>query len=193
MALPILVMRPRRCYSPLESSPGTKPRKAINARAEPKRRKSCNSARISIAVSGSMPRKQRSHPTGSRYGACSASSARRASTSRWTGFRVIDRQLIVVDHRALGGVCPRQTVDPAAMRLGPMPARVVQAASPQQFAEAMAAPLLACVVARPGQIAHSLVGGRGRLHDGQESCAPELGQFARIPTIRLDVDRKSVV
>jgi NAD(P)-dependent dehydrogenase (short-subunit alcohol dehydrogenase family) len=62
----------RRCFSPLESSPGTSPRYAINAGAEANRRKSCNSARINIAVNVSMPRKQRSHPTGSRYGLVSA-------------------------------------------------------------------------------------------------------------------------
>jgi hypothetical protein len=37
-AFPVRVMRPRRCFSPLESSPGTSPRYAINAGAEANRR-----------------------------------------------------------------------------------------------------------------------------------------------------------
>ena len=40
--------------------------RAINARGDWNRRKSCNSARIGIAVSVSMPRKHRNQPTGSR-------------------------------------------------------------------------------------------------------------------------------
>ena len=73
------------------------------------------------------------------------------------------------------------------MRLRPIPPRVVQPAPQQQLAEAMATPLqvLARVIARPGQIAHGLVGRRRRLHDRQQSRAPELGQFAGIAPIRL--------
>ena len=140
-----------------------------------------------MAVSVSMPRKQRSHPTGSRYGACSAISARRASNSSEPRLRVIDRQLIVVDHRALRGVRPGQAVDPPTMGLRPVLARVVQAAPQQQLAEAMATPLqiLARVIARPRQIAHGLVGRRRRLHDRQQPRAPELGQLAGIAAIRL--------
>lgn len=104
------------------------------------------------------------------------------------GLRVIDRQLIVVDHRAFSRVGPRQTVDPATVRLRPIPSRVVQPAPQQQLAEPMATPLqvLTCIVARPGQIAPGLVGRRRRLHNRQESRAPELGQLARVAPIRLD-------
>ena len=77
--VPVRVMRPRRCFSPLESSPGTSPRYAINAGADANRRTSCSSARINIAVNVSMPRKHRNQPTGSRYGAVSAIVARCAS------------------------------------------------------------------------------------------------------------------
>ena len=73
---------PRRCFSPLECSPGTSPTYAINARAEPNRRKSCSSPSSSIAARVSMPRKQRSQPTGSRYGSSCAISAWRLSNSR---------------------------------------------------------------------------------------------------------------
>jgi len=56
-------------------------RVAINARGDENRRKSCSSARMSIADNVSMPRKHRNQPTGSRYGSRAAISARRASSS----------------------------------------------------------------------------------------------------------------
>ena len=74
------------------------------------------------------------------------------------------------------------------MGLRPVLAGVVQATPQQQLAEAMATPLeiLAGVIARARQIAHRLVGRRGRLHDRQQPRAPELGQLAGVASIRLD-------
>ena len=57
--------------SPLECSPGTRPRYDISARGGGNRRKSCNSARTTIAVSVSMPRKHRSQPTALTIGRAS--------------------------------------------------------------------------------------------------------------------------
>ena len=74
-----------------------------------------------MAVNVSMPRKQRNHPTGSRYGSRLGDLRQARVQLQQARLRVIDRQQIVVDHRALGRVRPRQTVDPRAMRLRPIP------------------------------------------------------------------------
>ena len=73
------------------------------------------------------------------------------------------------------------------MGLRPVPPGAVQPAPQQQLAKPMATPLhvLARVVAGPRQIAHGLVGRRGRPHDGQQSGASELGQLAGVAPIRL--------
>ena len=162
-------MRPRRCFSPLESSPGTSPRYAINAGAVAKRRKSCNSARISIAVSVSMPRKQRNHPTGSRYGSRSAISASRASNSTNRASMLIDRQQIVVNDGTLGGVCPFEAVDPLPVRAGPVAAGVVPSTPQQQLAQPMAAPLqiFARIIPCARQVANRLVFRSRRLNRRQ--------------------------
>ena len=133
-------MGPRRCFSPLESSPGTNPRYAINAGADANRRKSCNSASTNIAVNVSMPRKQRSHPTGSRYGrsARSRSAARRVHQPR---LELIDRQPIVVDDGAFGRTRPGETVDPPAVRARPVASRIVQAPPQEQLPQSMPTPL----------------------------------------------------
>ncbi len=181
-------MRPRRCFSPLESSPGTSPRYAINAGADANRRKSCNSARISIAVNVSMPRKQRNHPTGSRYGS-------RLGDLRQPGIQLhaaaprCDRS--PTDSRRRRRARRRastQAVDPLAVRARPVAARVVQAPPQQQLAQPMPTPLqiFPGIIPRPRQIPHGLVFGRRRLHRRQQPRAPQLHQLARIAAIRLD-------
>jgi hypothetical protein len=50
---------------------------------------------------------------------------------------VIDRQQIIVDNRALGGMRPRQAVNPPAMRAHRTATVAMQAAPQQQLAQAM--------------------------------------------------------
>ena len=138
------------------------PENAINARADPKRRKSCSSARISIAVNISIPRKQRNHTYRRLH---TALSRRRSPPSRTSN--------------SLSDVppCDRSPADNRPPRLAPPHASTslslptpdapasnyvpheVQPTPQQPLAQAMPTPLhiLARVISRPRQIPHCLV------------------------------------
>jgi hypothetical protein len=100
---------------------------------------------------------------------------------------VIDGHQIVVDDDPLGVVCPREAMDPLAVRARPVASLIVQAASQQQLAQPMPTPLqiFPGIVARARQVAHGLVFRRWRLHRRQQPRAPQLGQLACIAAIRL--------
>ncbi len=166
-------MRPRRCFSPLESSPGTRPRYAINARGDGNRRKSCSSARISIAVRVSIPRKHRNHAHRRairlRLGDLGEPRIERDQARR----QMIDRQQIIVDHHALGCVRPCQTLDPPPMRTRPVASAEVQASAQQPLAQAMARPLqiFPCIITRAAQVTDGFISWCRRLHFRQQSGA----------------------
>jgi len=100
----------------------------------------CSSAKIKMPSRCTMPRKQRNHATGSRYGLLCAISVSRASSSMSRAST--DRaEQIVLDHHALRLAVPTRGCRSMAVRLRPVAAAVMQAAAQEQFAEPMPTPL----------------------------------------------------
>ena len=86
---------------------------------------------------------------------------------------VIDRQQIVIHHDPFGRVLPCQAVDPAPMRLRPVPSAVVQAAAQEQLAHPVptALPIRSRVVTGAAQVADRFVGRRRGADLGEETRA----------------------
>ena len=135
-----------------------------------------------------MPRKRRNQPTGSRYGSVVATGRQLRIQLRQSGIELIDRQQVVVQDDPVGRMRPRQTIDPAPVRLGPRATRIVQPSAKQQFAEPVPAPLpiRACVITSPAQVAHRFRGRRRRPLLGQQPRAMQFRQLARVPPVGLD-------
>src|SRR5262252_8701333 len=56
-------------------------------------------------------------------------------------YRVIDRQLVVINDRPFGRLRPREAVDPATVRTRPVAAAIMQSTPPQHLSQSMATPL----------------------------------------------------
>jgi len=82
---------------------------------------------------------------------------------------VIDRQQIVINDGPLGGVRPRQAIEPLSVGARPVAPRIVQSSTQQQFAQSMPAPLqiFPRIIPRSRQIPDRLVFRRRRLHGRQ--------------------------
>ena len=139
---PCWLMRPRRCFSPLESSPGTSPRirhqrpgraRSGGSHAAPRGSAWPSACRCRGNTATTRP--------ASRYGSGLGDLRQARIQFQQPGLGVIDRQQIVVDDGALGRVGPGQALDPPPMGPRPIASRVVQPAPQQQLAQAMATPL----------------------------------------------------
>ena len=73
------------------------------------------SASIRVAVSVSMPRKQRNQPMGSRYGSVCAIFGQPRVELHEASLGVTDRQQIIVDDHVLGRLAPFQARNPLPM------------------------------------------------------------------------------
>ena len=94
------------------------------------------------------------------------------------GFEVVDRQQVVVHDHPVGRMRPRQTIDPAPVRLGPRATRIVQPSAKRQFAEPMPAPLP--VRARHHEPGRGRAPLRRRPHLGQQPRPMQFRQLARV-------------
>jgi hypothetical protein len=101
---------------------------------------------------------------------------------------MIDRQQIIVDDHALGGLRPVEAVDPLPMGPRPVPPAVVQPTAQEPLAQAMATPLQigTGIITRPTQVANRFLLRRRRPDLRQQPGAQPLRQFARIATIGLN-------
>ena len=146
-------MRPRRCFSPLESSPGTRPeighqrraaRETVGSRATRPGSASPSTCRCRGSTAAT--------PTGSRYGSVSAISRQLRHRAPQPRLRC-DRSPADSPRRprARPACAHSRRLDPLPVRLRPVAPGVVQAAAQQQLAQAMAAALqiLPGIIARP--------------------------------------------
>ena len=155
------------------------------------RRTSCNSARIVIAVSVSMPAEASEPPDGLAI-------RRGVRQGRQGGIQRLQsrldlgqRQTIIVHDLALRLVLPGQTVHPPGMRLRPGAAGGLEPTTQQQLPEPMPTPLpiTSRIVAGPDQIPGRFLGRRRWVDFGQQPRAQQLRQLPCIAPIRLRPDR----
>ena len=73
---------------------------------------------------------------------------------RQPGVEMVDRQQVVIQDSPLGGMRPREAVDPPPVRLGPRTTPIMQPPAKQEFAEAVppSLPLRARVIPGPAQV-----------------------------------------
>jgi hypothetical protein len=136
----------------------------------------------------SIPRKQRSHPTGSRYGSFSPHGDEFLLQPANPFLQMLDRLQVVTEDGAIRLVLEAQGAKPVAVRLGPRLTAVHKPSAKQHLTEPVsrAEQIFTRIFAAAAEIAHRLLFGRRRVNLRQSVGAQRLRELPRVAAVGLD-------
>ena len=171
-----MVIPVRRSVPPLERSPGTRPRKAMNRLAESKRSMPCTSETA-------QP------PRGLAVGLARRNLNELLVEHAEPLFEQLDSHQVLCKDEVVASMLPFERAQPGAVPCRPRPPIAVdQSSSQQHLAQPMPAAqkIVFHVLTTADEVSHRFLLQRRRLDDRERSAAPIVGEFPGVPAIRLD-------